>query len=197
VDVVDPEQPDSELVARAKTGDRAAFAIIYRRHGASLYRFARSLCGAAAAEDIVHDVFVTFMRALDRYDSERAPLQPYLFGIARNIARLRIRRARRTVDLAPMHEQIAADDDAASGFAGAERRTAVRAALAMLPQRYRDVIVLCDLHGLDYENAALVLKVPIGTVRSRLHRGRHMLAERLARSERPIVGIRRALWRKL
>jgi RNA polymerase sigma-70 factor (ECF subfamily) len=57
--------------------------------------------------------------------------------------------------------------------------------------------VLCDLHGLDYENAALVLKVPIGTVRSRLHRGRHMLAERLARSERPIVGIRRALWRKL
>jgi RNA polymerase sigma-70 factor (ECF subfamily) len=194
---VEPETLDAELVAGAKQGDRAAFAEIYRRHAPAIYRFARHVCGSTAmAEDVVQDVFLVLMRDLDRYEAERAPLVTYLYGIARNICRRRLRWGWRHVELDDAVDP-AAPGDLVTDLAGRERRHAVRAALAVLPVRYREVIVLCDLHELDYEAAARTLGVPVGTVRSRLHRGRQQLAARLSRRDAVPSPGHRAVWRRV
>jgi len=189
---------DAELVERAKQGDRDAFATIYRRHSAAVYRFCLSLCrSASAAEDVAHDVFVSLMGDLRRYDGARAPLVAYLYGIARNHIRQGARREWRQVAMSDGAEGLAAPGDLVADLGSAERREALRAALAVLPIRYREVVVLCDLHECDYGAAARVLGVPVGTVRSRLHRGRRLLAERLLRAEAPAPWSLRTLWRKL
>jgi RNA polymerase sigma-70 factor (ECF subfamily) len=146
----------------------------------------------------LQDVFTALIRDLDRYDESRAPLAPYLYGIARNLSRQRVRRDRRHLVLDDVEEPAGATADPGADMTLAERRVAVRRALAVLPMRYREVIVLCDLHELDYVSAARVLDVPVGTVRSRLHRGRQMLAERLARAtdDRRRKAVR-APWRKV
>jgi RNA polymerase sigma-70 factor, ECF subfamily len=189
---------DAELVERAKQGDRDAFAAIYRRHSVAVYRFCLSLCrSASAAEDVAHDVFVSLMADFRRYDGARAPLVAYLYGIARNHIRQRARREWRQVAISDGAAGLAAPGDLVADLGSAERREALRAALAVLPLRYREVVVLCDLHECDYGAAARVLRVPVGTVRSRLHRGRRLLAERLLRAEAPAAWSLRTLWRKL
>lgn len=173
------EPPDLELVLRAKHGDREAFALLYRRHQAIIYRFASAMTGSAAvAEDVVQDVFLALMRDLDRYDPARAPLRTYLFGVARNVARYRLRSVWRLMSLDHAGETAGPDDPAAALSASEDTRH-LRRCLGALPGRYREVIVLCDLQELDYAEAATVLGVPVGTIRSRLSRGRQMLLDRL------------------
>lgn len=178
-----PEPSDSELVERARNGEREAFGFLYRRHQAYVYRFARTMTGSAAlAEDIVQEVFLALMRDLDRYDTSRATLRTYLFGIARNLTRYKTRSLRRLIPLDHADEAVGFDDPAAA-LASNEETRHLRRCLGALPARYREVIVLCDLQELDYAETAAVLKVPIGTVRSRLHRGRQLLMERLRRRD--------------
>ena len=76
-----------------------------------------------------------------------------------------------------------AQDDPAADLVQSDRIRYVRTAIAALPARYREVLLLCDVHDLDYTDAAAVLKLPVGTIRSRLHRGRQQLLERLRRRE--------------
>ena len=133
---------------------------------------------SAVAEDIVQEVFLALMRDLERYDATRAGLRTYLFGIARNLARYKARSVRRLISLDQVEEVSEFEDPAAALSASQESRR-LRRCLAGLPARYREVIILCDLQELDYAATAAVLSVPIGTVRSRLHRGRQMLLERL------------------
>jgi RNA polymerase sigma-70 factor, ECF subfamily len=178
-----PEPSDPELVERARGGEREAFGFLYRRHQAYVYRFARAMTGSAAlAEDIVQEVFLALMRDLDRYDASRAGLRTYLFGIARNLARYRSRSLRRLISLDQVEEAVGREDPAAALSSNEETRH-LRRCLGALPARYREVIILCDLQELDYAETAVVLKVPIGTVRSRLHRGRQLLIERLRRRD--------------
>lgn len=182
-----PGQPpsDGELVTRAAGGERAAFAAIYNRHHASIYRFARSMTGSASmAEDITQEVFLVLIQALKRYEPARAALGTYLYAIARNVARHRLRQERRFVglDIAGANEPRAADDPSRA-MVRSQAIARVRALISGLLPRYREVLILCDLHGLSYEEAATVLNVPIGTVRSRLHRARRQLAARLAQAE--------------
>lgn len=178
-----PAPTDEALIERARRGEEEAFALVYRRHQASVYRFARAMTGSpSAAEDVVQDTFLALMRDLDKFDASRAPLRTYLFGIARNISRYRMRSLRRLLSI-DVAVDWAAPDNPAGDLSATQELTHLRRCLGTLPIRYREVIVLCHLHELDYAQAALVLRVPVGTVRSRLHRGRQMLLDRFQRRE--------------
>jgi RNA polymerase sigma-70 factor, ECF subfamily len=174
---------DPELVRRACSGERDAFEAIYSRHQAIVYRFARSMTGSSAmADDVTQEVFVFLMQNLGRYQPQRASLSTYLYGIARNLTRARLRPERRFVDLeeiATRASEPAAPHDPLIAAMRSQDVARVRKAILDVPSRYREVVILCDLHGLSYAEAAHVIEIPVGTVRSRLNRGRASLIERL------------------
>lgn len=179
------EPDDAELMRRTAGGDRDAFAMVYRRHQGTIFRFARLMTGSdAAAEDIVQEVFLVIMREPARYDVRQARLSTYLYGIARRQTRRRLIRDRRFVTLeAGVADRTACP--AADAGAALERRDdlqSMRRAILALPSRYREVIVLCDLQDVSYNDAAHTLGCPVGTIRSRLSRARQMLTERLNRA---------------
>ncbi len=167
-----------------KQGDQQAFAELFRRHQATVFRFARQMSGSRdVAEDITQDVFVTLMQQTDRYDPRRASLTTYLYGISRNLARRRLsRRSRRgTVDLADVDDSrtpaLMVEPDPPTDIDRATDLTRLRRAILALPVHHREVIVLCELHELSYEEAAQVVGCPVGTIRSRLNRARRALLE--------------------
>lgn len=189
------EPPDVELLQRART-EVEAFAIVYARYQQVVYRFARAMTGSPdAAEDITQDVFVALLVDTGRYSPDRAAFTTYLYGIVRNLSRDRLRRERRlrameAVGLTFGHGEHA--EDPFQMIEGAELAAQVRSALARLPSRYRELIILCDLHGLSYADTALIVGTSIGAVRSRLHRARQLLRLRLVHlasaETRPTVG---------
>jgi RNA polymerase sigma-70 factor (ECF subfamily) len=178
-----PEPLDVELVERARAGERDAFASLYRRHQALVYRFALGMTGSTAtAEDVVHDVFLALMTKLHKYDADRAALPSYLVGMARNIARNKARAFRRLISIEHAGD-AAGPDDTAAALTSSDDARVLRACILALPLRYREVVLLCDLQEMPYTDVAVALRVPVGTVRSRLHRARQMLMERLRRRE--------------
>jgi RNA polymerase sigma factor (sigma-70 family) len=179
--------PDAELVRRATAGDREAFAAIYERHRTVVYRFARLMSGSnATAEDVTQEVFVTLIRTLPSYEPQRAGLRTYLYGVARNVTRNRLRRDRRFVALdTAARIPCSSADDPHDAAARAQEHARLRRVILSLPSRYREVIILSDVQGLAYAEAASILQVPVGTVRSRLSRGRQMIALTLRRTEAP------------
>ena len=176
--------PDARSLARAAAGDSDAFADIYRHYQHVVYRFGCAMTGSeSAAEDIVQETFVALFRDLARYDPGRASFTTYLYGIARNLSRERLRRDRRflSLDALSLRERRSSAGDPARALEGAELASQVRRALRKLPTRYRELIVLCDLHGLSYADAGAISGISTAAVRSRLHRGRQMLRRRLSR----------------
>jgi RNA polymerase sigma-70 factor (ECF subfamily) len=178
--------PDDELLRQATAGDARAFADLFRRRHPDVFRFALHLTGLVqTAEDVVQDVFMVVVRDGARYDAGRATVAAWLCGIARNVVRQRLERDRRltSVDFAGDGEPSAVNNGAVDPLAGllrAERIETVRRAVQALPLPYREAVVLCDLQEMSYGDAAAALGCPVGTVRSRLHRARTMLAVRLA-----------------
>src|SRR5918996_728986 len=145
------QREDDDLVRRAAAGDRDAFAAIYERHRLVVYRFARLMSGSdSTAEDVTQEVFVTLIRTLPVYEPQRAGLLTYLYGVARNVTRNRLRRDRRffAPDTAARTPRPRADDpdDAA---ARAEERTLLRRVILSLPSRYREAVILADVQGLQ------------------------------------------------
>src|SRR5688500_10316981 len=140
------QDSDQELMRLTAAGDRNAFAALYQRHSPSVYRFARLMTGSGtAAEDIVQEVFLVVMRDASRFDSGRASLSSYLYGIARHHTRRRLLRHRRLVALdadTAAHEGTAMGDPA-SDYARASELDRLRRAIVALPSRYREVVVLC------------------------------------------------------
>jgi RNA polymerase sigma-70 factor (ECF subfamily) len=180
---VQETRSDPELVAAAAAGNAAAFAALFRRRRGEVYRFALHMTGSpAAADDITQDVFLAVIREAGKFEPGRATVTAWLCGIARNYAR---RRWDAGQWLAPLpeegdgHAQAVADDDPEAELARAQRLEGVRRAILRLPFKYREVIVLCDLQEMTYEEAAAALGCAVGTVRSRLHRGRALLGEKL------------------
>ena len=177
------ELADSNLMRRTATGDRQAFATLYHRHHAMVYRFARLMTGSSsAAEDIVQEVFLVVMRDAGRYDPARAALPTYLYGVARHQTRRRLARDRQFVAFdgdAPCTRQITVDDDPTATLERREALQRLRRAIVSLPRKYREVIVLCDLQDVSYNDAAAALRCAVGTIRSRLHRARHLLAQKM------------------
>jgi RNA polymerase sigma-70 factor, ECF subfamily len=160
-----PRSNDVDLLRRLRRGEEDAFMTIYRSHQAPVYRFALRMSGSrAAAEDVTQEVFLALIDGRDGYDAGRGALRSYLYGMARNQLLKRLERDRGL----PLGGEEARP-------AGSEDVAAVREALQALPLAFREVVVLCELEGLSYDEAAEVCGVPVGTIRSRLHRARAQL----------------------
>ncbi len=173
---------DSELVARSRT-EPALFAEIFDRHHAGLYRYLRGRVGAALAADLAADTFVTAFARRTAYRPERTDVRPWLYGIAHNLLRNHLRREKRQLAAYARHAaEPTADPGALAAFALADERADAAAARAPLAQVLaqmrpgdRDVLLLVAWAELSYAEVADALKIPVGTVRSRLNRVRRQL----------------------
>ena len=189
---ISTEERDDVLLRRAARGDEESFTLLYRKHQASLYRFALRMTGSPwSAEEIVQDVFLTLIREPKKYDPERGAVGAFLFGITRNRVLKHLERAPRELPLedpesGDMRVRDIADHANPGIWAEKQERIAqVRNALLTLPAEFREALVLCELEELSYEEAARLSQCPIGTIRSRLHRGRALLLARLELLQRP------------
>jgi RNA polymerase sigma factor (sigma-70 family) len=173
---------DATLIERSRA-DPEAFATIFDRHATEIHRYASRRLGAALAEDVVGDTFLTAFRRRDRYDLTYRDARPWLFGIATNMisrhrhAEVRFYRALARTGVDPVIESPA--DAVLTRVAAAGQRRAIAAALARLSQPDRDTVLLVDWAELSYDQAASALQVPVGTVRSRLNRARRKVREAL------------------
>jgi RNA polymerase sigma-70 factor (ECF subfamily) len=186
---VAPDERDEVLLRRARGGDEASFAELYRRRQAGLYRFALQMSGSeSVAEDVTQEVFMALLNEEIRFDPARGALSSYLYGAARNQVLRRLEKERSFVALADEDEEQFgrsnerlhdARRDPLSDLARSEMAETVRQAVLALPVHYREVVVLCELQEMSYAEAACALGCAVGTVRSRLHRARSLLGERL------------------
>lgn len=177
---------DNELLSAMLGGDDEAFAMLYRRRQASIYRFALQMSGSPAlSEDVTQEVFMIIMREGVGYDATRGPLSAFLIGVARNLVRQRLGREQIYVSMeddrgeGTVADRFHADDSPLEDLSRGEAIDSIRRAVLSLPTRYREVVVLCELQELSYADAATVLDCAIGTVRSRLHRARGLLLEKM------------------
>ena len=185
---------DHELLRLMIAGDEDAFVTLYRRRQGGIYRFALQMSGSEAiAEDITQEVFMVLMREAQNYDPNRGSLSAYLYGIARNLVLRSLERERSYVSIADdaddvdalTPEQLVAQDDPLGDLTRNEMIERLRHAVLALPPRYREVVVLCELHEMSYIEAATVLGCAVGTIRSRLHRARSLLIEKLRATGEP------------
>lgn len=187
MDIVPPDlRADGELLERIAAGEPAAFTTLFRRHRLSVYRFAFHMVGIeATAEDVTQEVFLALMNEAGHYDPAKGTVIAWLCGITRNLVRRRLERERFLQPMADEPEAAPrAASDPLSDLARAERISMLRRAVMSLPTRYREAVLLCDLQELSYVEAAAALDCAVGTVRSRLHRGRALLAAKLRAGER-------------
>ena len=174
---------DTELVRRLVDGDKDAFAELYRRRHGNIYRFALHMTGRPEmADDVAQETFMVLMNNSAAYDETKGAVNSFLLGIARNQVLLRLRQERPNVPVDENYEEI---DNATlmqshrSSFARMEKIDAVRKAILSLPEHYREVVILCELQEVSYAEAAHIMNCAVGTVRSRLHRARAILADKL------------------
>lgn len=188
---------DAELVRRAQSGVPAAFAVLVSRYQDRVYNTCYRMChNHADALDLTQTTFLKALEALPRFE-QRANFFTWLFRIAVNLTMTHRRTSgrRRTGSLDAGAEETGrrepaahgADTDAAATVEQEELHARVAWALAQLDDEFRAAVVLKDIEDMDYAAIAEVLGVPIGTVKSRIHRGRMLLRELLARDERKPV----------
>jgi RNA polymerase sigma-70 factor, ECF subfamily len=179
----DSEPDDAELMQRMAAGDREAFAAVFRRHQATVFRFSRQMLGSKeTAEDVTQDAFIALARNAGRYDASRGSLSTYLYGIARHLVLQRHKRSQLrievNVDGLADEPMLATASNPVDDICRAQMIRDLRIAILRLPMHYREVVVLCELNGLSYENAASIVDCPVGTIRSRLSRARQLLVQR-------------------
>ena len=173
------------MAAKNNSGDRDAFTAIYRTHHPAVFRFALHMTGdRMKAGEVTQDVFVWLIHHPDDFDPERGEMGAFLIGVTRKFLQRYRHNERRFVPFseAPERPAMVSRGDNRESDAG-ELRKAIQA----LPPRYREAVVLCALEGKSYEEAASMLECAIGTVRSRLHRARGLLARKLGAGQRCFV----------
>jgi RNA polymerase sigma-70 factor (ECF subfamily) len=185
---------DEELLAKMAKGDEEAFVALYRRRQAAVFRFALQMSGSPAiAEDVTQEVFMALIKDSSGFSPEKGTLGGYLYGMARNHVLRRIERDRFMVpietgqddDNSMVLQQEDKTDDPLVALTRSETVESVRSAILALPAHYREVVVLCELHEMSYVETAEALNCAVGTVRSRLHRARGMLLEKLRAETHP------------
>lgn len=183
---------DAELVAAARSGREEACRELVHRFERPVYTLiARMVGDPATAEDLAQEVFVKAFRRLDSYDQERK-LSSWLFKIAHNATIDFLRRNEpETVPLEADDEEggglaaVLADPGAESPHRRAERRELARAletAIASLRPEYRELVIMFYCQGISYPEMCEITGLPVGTVKTNLHRARKALAERMAAS---------------
>ena len=180
---------DEQLLRMMQAGNEDAFTTLYRRRQGNIYRFVLEMSGSAPlAEDVTQEVFMALIRESRGYDPSRGCLIAYLLGMARHHA-LRFLKRDQTYVPGPLGEEgwrdygdavPASGEDPHSAMARRETIHSVRQAILSLPEHYREAVVLCDLNEMSYEDTASALSCSVGTVRSRLHRGRALLLQKLS-----------------
>lgn len=160
------------------------FAAVFDRHARPIHRYVSRRLGSALADDVVGETFLVAFRQRERYDLSRGDARPWLYGIASNLIRrhrraeVRAYRALARTGVDPIASVSPTDEvDARLAAAGVERELA--SALAQLPRGDRDALLLFAWADLSYDQIAAALGIPVGTVRSRLHRARRKLREAL------------------
>ncbi len=190
---------DEDLLQLMITGSEDAFTIVYRRWQGNVYRFALQMTGSRTqAEEVIQDTFMVLIQEAERFDTARGSFSSYLYGIARNCVRRVVGRDRLFIltsatepEAAAVITQFSTEEDPMDELTRSETIETVRQAVSALPVHYREVVVLCDLHEMSYTKAASVLGCSIGTVRSRLHRGRSFLIQKLQGIEKPEFNLRK------
>jgi len=185
---------DEQLLGQALAGDEEAFTALYRRRQGPIFRFALHMSGSTQiAEEVTQDVFIFLLQRGRDFDPQRGALGAYLFGVARNYVRRALERNYpESVLSSPIEDEAASltvIHDPSEGMVRHQTSTAVWKAVLSLPEHYREVVVLCDLQGMSYADAAEAVRCAIGTVRSRLHRAHDMLSKKLQHSAAVAPGI--------
>lgn len=179
------ESDDWELVARARGGDRAAFAELVRRYESPVMHFClRMVLSREDAEDLAQDAFVRLHRHLPRLEP-RAKFSTLLFGIARNLAlnHLRDRQRRGGAGHRPLEAAVLRappDDRPDRGAHLREIEELITEGLNRLRPEHREILILRERMGMDYGAIADILNCQLGTVKSRLARAREQLRIEIA-----------------
>jgi RNA polymerase sigma factor (sigma-70 family) len=176
---------DSDLIAESRT-DSESFAALFDRYADMLYRYISRRLGPDLAEDLVGETFLVAFAGRNKYDLSYADARPWLFGIATNL----ISRHRRTeaaryraLQRSPVEDVVeSAADRVTAGVTAEASRPVLARALAGLTAKDRNVLLLIAWGDLSYEEVARALDVPVGTVRSRLHRARRKVRAALGDS---------------
>jgi RNA polymerase sigma-70 factor (ECF subfamily) len=185
---------DSDLLRKCRAGDQAAWGDLVARHTRRVFSLAYRFVGRVdEAEDLTQETFVKVYQNLDRYRETDGSFPTWLMTVARNQAidnyrRRREERLRRADEPEGMDSLSSPDEGPLRRMEREERVQLVRRGLRTLPVDLREPLVLCDLQGLPYEEAATILQIPLGTVKSRINRGRLELAKRLMRRRAEIDG---------
>ena len=179
-----PPDLDAGLMDRVRSGDRDAFSDLVDRHKDAVVNYLTRLTGNRdQAEDLAQETFLRLFRSAGGY-TEQGLLRAYLFRIATNLVRSAERREKRLRLLMPFlgggHPSRYSEPTAPSGLLRQELHREVSSAVAQLPLRYRVPLVLHEIEGWSYADIARELGCREGTVKSRIHRGRQHLKERLA-----------------
>lgn len=170
---------DIQLIARYLDGDVGAFDELMRAHQDRVFGIClRMLRDRDKALDATQDTFLTLFRKADRYRSEAA-FSTWLYRVTVNTCYDHLRRAKRkAADALPEHHDPV-DPHAGDVLESVELRPDIEEALQHVAEEFRAAVVLVDLEGLALETVADMLGVPVGTIKSRVYRGRRQLAERL------------------
>jgi RNA polymerase sigma-70 factor (ECF subfamily) len=184
------EATDEALAAAANAGDRGALEVLLARHLDRVHAICRRVTGHPEdALDATQEALIAVTRGLHRYDG-RSLFTTWLYRVATNAALDELRRRKRRPEPAELSEDRPPGGAASVGGSGSVEsvvaaRLDVDAALAALGPEFRAAVVLRDLCDLDYAEIAEVLDVPIGTVRSRIARGRAAIADQLREPTAP------------
>lgn len=189
----DELESDSYLVERALDGDVAGFEKLVTRYQNKIMGYVGRMTNGdrEEAEDITQEAFIKAYRSLDSFRGQ-ASFSTWLYKIATNLCIDRARtRKRRPQQAYSLDEPYDKEDDKggreiadsrfepSKGVERDEMRTIVRQTVAEMPEKQRQVLIMCDLQGMAYENIAAVLGIPLGTVKSRIFHARADLARRL------------------
>lgn len=186
------DRSDDALVEAARRGDAAAMDLLLRRHYDRVHAVCRRIAGGTRdADDAAQEAMIRIVRNLHRFDG-RSAFGTWAYRIATNTALDELRRRQRR----PQLHVVVDHDDERTAFEPADDRAhrhvdavadrmAIDAALAALPDEFRTPVVMRDVGDLDYAEIADALGIPIGTVKSRIARGRRMLVEHLGNRAAP------------